>query len=215
MLVMKCVDGAGEEYHSRVTVLDEGMRARGGALDYALATAHSLRPGATCRVEDNRGDNRPVLHFARHPDYRDDHAPALFVDWAVVSFPRFEREGLVRFELDGSTRTQAVEAGLLPRGRGRLHNDKPCVITYRDARVPPLGGRAAYPTYSCRTQGGQSGTPMTVVDPDGTHRMIGMVTGRTFFYPDQTDASPGWYGRFIPVTPEMSSSVESLIDALN
>ncbi len=211
MLVMKCVDGAGVEHHSRVTVLDAGT----DEVDYALATAHSLRSGFTCRVEDNRGDSRDVLRFAAHPDYRPGEGAGLFVDWGVVAFPRFERDGLVRFALDRSEDAEPANTALLPRGRGRLHNTKPCAISYRDARVPPLGGRRAYPTYSCRTQGGQSGTPMTVVRADGRHVLIGMVTGRTFFYPDRTEASPGWYGRFIPVTPELEQSVEGLIEALS
>ena len=211
MLVMKCSVATGAELHSRVTVL----KRRDTNVDYALATAHALRPGATCRVEDDRGNSREILRFAVHPDYADGEGPGLFVDWGVVAFPRFESERLVRFDLDHAASAEGLGTGLLPRGRGRLHSAKPCAITYRDARVPPLGGRAAYTTYSCRTQGGQSGTPMTVVGADGQHRLIGMVTGRTFFYPDQTEASPGWYGRFIPVMPEMRASVAGLIDELN
>ena len=210
MLVMKCVV-EGETFHSRVTVLDTPV----GETDFALATAHALRPGAACRVEDDRGNSRDVRGMAVHPDYARGEGPGLFVDWGVVSFPRFTRDRLVRFSLRHDGIPDGVGTALLPRGRGRLHNTKPCAISYRDARVPPLGGRRAYPTYSCRTQGGQSGTPMTVVRADGRHVLIGMVTGRTFFYPDRTEASPGWYGRFIPVTPELEQSVEALIEALS
>jgi hypothetical protein len=183
--------------------------------DYGLATAHGLMDRSDCTVSDDGHDRQQVVGRRLSPDFDPDIPESVFEDWAVIKFERMSRPGLVRFDLsDAVGGDETITTAYIPKGRGLLVNQKPCPINYRDVRVPPLGELTAYPTHACRTQGGQSGTPMTVGDTSETQRLFGMNTGRTFFYAEWNGQGPRWYGRFIPLTPKRVGAIQREIDRL-
>ncbi|MEL6687213.1 MAG: hypothetical protein AAFP97_06310 [Pseudomonadota bacterium] len=183
--------------------------------DYGLTTAHSMMDQSNCTVSDDGHDRKSVLAHRLSPSYDPEVPTSAFEDWSVIKFKSFDRPGVYRFNIQEAVGgDETIKTAFIPRGRGRLVNEKPCSINYRDARVPPLGDRVAYPTHDCRTQGGQSGTPMTVVGDDGTLGLFGINTGRTFFYSEWNGQGPRWYGRFIPLTPDRITAIQAELNEL-
>lgn len=209
-LVLSCTADKGGLWSSRLSIIESDE-----IYDYGLTTAHSMIDQSLCTVSDDGHDRKDILSYRLSPTYDPEVPSSTFEDWSVVKFNSFERPGVYRFNLQEAVGDdETIKTADIPRGRGLLVNEKPCSINYRDARVPPLGDRVAYPTHDCRTQGGQSGTPMTVVGDDGTLRLFGMNTGRTFFYSEWNGHGPQWYGRFIPLTRERVSAIQEQIDTM-
>lgn len=214
-LVLICEDDNGQLWQSRLAILSvENDKTE--SFDYGLTAAHSVSGQKSCFVEDNQGNVRPVLDARTSTGFGsgDPYSPAS--DWAVLKIERMKTRGLFRFSLnDTMDRAELVSTAYIPKGRGLFRNTKPCSLEIIRMPVPPNGKFEGFPSHDCITIGGQSGTPMTIMSETSGQYLIGVLTGRTFLWPQGTDQPPRWIGRFIPIDRAVSLKILTEIEKLD